>query len=248
MAEICRRLDGLPLAIELAAARVRLLGVQGVRERLGERFRMLTGGARTAMRRHQTLHAAIDWSHALLSSEEQAVLRRLGVFVGGFTLELAQQVAGDELINEWAVLDALGALVDKSLVAADPAEPPRYRLLETTRAYALEKLADAGETIRLIERHARAVCDLFVQTEEARFGESGTLSLHAFMQRLAPELDNARAALAWAMGDPGDIDIAVALVRASAEVFRTLRLAQEALGFIEALQARGRRRDLLDWR
>ncbi len=238
VAEICRRLDGLPLAIELAAARVRLLGVQGVRERLGERFRMLTGGARTAMRRHQTLHAAIDWSHALLSSEEQAVLRRLGVFVGGFTLELAQHVTGDELISEWAVLDALGALVDKSLVVADAAEPPRYRLLETTRAYALEKLADAGETIRLIERHARAVCDLFVQTEEARFGESGTLSLHAFMQRLAPELDNARAALAWAMGDPGDIDIAVALVRASAEVFRTLRLAQEALGFIEALQAR----------
>jgi predicted ATPase/DNA-binding winged helix-turn-helix (wHTH) protein len=235
VAEICRRLDGLPLAIELAAARVRLLGVHGVRDRLGERFRLLTGGARTGLRRHQTLQAAIDWSHRLLSAEEQAVLRRLGVFVGGFTLELAQEVAGDEHIDEWAVLDALGALVDKSLVAADADEPPRYRLLETTRAYELEKLADAGETADLMERHARAVCSLFVQTEEARFGERGTLSMHDFVQRLEPELDNVRAALGWAMGDAGDVATAVALAVASAAVFRLLGLTQEALRFMQRL-------------
>jgi predicted ATPase/DNA-binding winged helix-turn-helix (wHTH) protein len=213
VAEICRRLDGLPLAIELAAARVRVLGVQGVRERLGERFRMLTGGARTAMRRHQTLQAAIDWSHALLSPEEQTVLRRLGVFVGGFTLELAQEVAGDERIGEWAVLDALCALVDKSLVAADAGEPPRYQLLETMREYALEKLADAGETVDLIERHAGAVYRLLfaLQTkEEGTLGGWGTLSKHEFMRRLAPEFDNVRAALDWAIGKPGDVTTAAA--------------------------------------
>ncbi len=184
VAEICRRLDGLPLALELAAARVRLLGVAGVRDRLGERFRVLTGGTRTAMPRQQTLHATLDWSHALLAAAEQAVLRRLGVFVGGFSLELAQQVAADDALDEWAVLDALGALVDKSLVAADGGEPVRYRLLETTRAYALEQLAAQGEAATTRQRHAQALCALFVQTEEARFGEQGTLSLAGFMQRV----------------------------------------------------------------
>ena len=232
VADICRQLDGVPLAIELAAARVRLLGVQGVRERLGERFRLLTGGARNALHRHQTLHAALDWSHALLSPEEQAVLRRLSVFVGGFTLELAQTMAADAQFDEWAVLDALSALVDKSLVAADAAEPPRYRLLESTRAYALEKLAQAGEMACVRERHARAVRDLFVQTEEARFGEQGQLDMNSFLQRLAPELENLRAALDWAAAapdEPGRGEIGVALAAASAEALRTLGLSHEAL-------------------
>ena len=236
VADICRRLDGLPLAIELAAARVRLLGVHGLRDKLGERFRVLTGGARTAMRRHQTLHAAIDWSHALLSPPEQAVLRRLGVFVGGFTLELAQQLAGDPALDEWAVLDALSALVERSLVAADAAAPPRYRLLESTRAYALEKLADAGETAALTARHARAICALFVQTEEARFGELGALSMADLLQRLAPELDNLRSALDWLMGDAEERDTAVALAGAAAIVYRFLGLAQEGLVRMQALQ------------
>ena len=129
VADICRRLDGLPLAIELAAARVRLLGVRGLRDRLDDRLRLLTGGARGAPPRQQTLQATLAWSHALLEPVEQAVLRRLGIFVGGFCLELAQQVAADAAIDAWAVLDALAALVDKSLVAVDPGEPPRYRLL-----------------------------------------------------------------------------------------------------------------------
>lgn len=235
VAEICRRLDGLPLAIELAAARVRLLGIHGVRDRLGERFRMLTGGSRTSMARHQTLQAAIDWSHALLSLDEQAVFRRLGVFVGGFTLDLAQQVARDERIDEWAVLDALGTLVDKSLVTVGTVEPPRYELLETIRAYALQKLADSNETSGAIERHARAVCDLFVQTEEARYGEGGTLNFDDFMQRLVPELGNARAAIEWAVGESGDLATAIALVGASADLFRLLRMSQEALRFVHQL-------------
>jgi predicted ATPase/DNA-binding winged helix-turn-helix (wHTH) protein len=236
VAEICRRLDGLPLALELAAARVRLLGVAGVRDRLGERFRVLTGGARTAMPRQQTLHATLDWSHALLAAAEQAVLRRLGVFVGGFSLELAQQVAADDALDEWAVLDALGALVDKSLVAVDGGEPVRYRLLETTRAYALEQLAAQGEAAVTRQRHAQALCALFVQTEEARFGEQGTLSLAGFMQRLEPELDNLRAALDWALGAGGDIATAVALAGAAAELYRRVGLSQEGLRAMLALR------------
>ena len=144
--EICRRLDGIPLAIELAAARVPLLGVEGLRARLDERFNVLTAGARVVLRRHQTLRATLEWSHGLLTAEEQRVFRRLGVFAGSFTLEAAQHVARDAQIDGWAALDHLGALVDKSLVLAEGDPVPRYRLLETTRAYALERLGEAGET------------------------------------------------------------------------------------------------------
>ena len=238
VADVCRRLDGLPLAIELAAARVRLLGVKALRDRLGERFRLLSGGARNAMRRHQTLHSALGWSHALLSGAEQTVFRRLGMFVGGFTLELAQQVAQDMHLDEWAVLDALSGLVDKSMVVADAAEPPRYRLLETTRAYALERLADAGETNAWIERHARALCELFERTEQARAGEQGTLGQVDFMRRLAPELDNARAALDWASAEAGVLNLAVGLAGAVAGVFINLGLSVEALSRLSGLQAR----------
>lgn len=236
IADICRRLDGLPLAIELAAARVRVLGVAGVRDRLGERFRVLTGGARTAMPRHRTLHAALDWSHALLEPDAQAVLRRLGVFVGGFTLALAQQVCADERLDGWAVLDALAGLVDKSLVAVDAGrEPPRYRLLETTRAYALERLADAGETGALLRRHAQAVAAWFVEADDARFGDGGTLDLEGLVDRLAPELDNWRAALDWAAAEAPAT--AVVLAGAGAMLLRYLGLRQEALARLLPLRA-----------
>ena len=139
--DICRRLDGLPLAIELAAARVATLGLQPVRDKLDARFKLLTGGSRATLRRHQTLRAALEWSHNLLTDAEQAVFRRLGVFAGGFTMEMAQAVAGDAQLDEWAVLDHLSALVDKSLVVADAGDAPRYRLLESARAFALEQLA-----------------------------------------------------------------------------------------------------------
>src|SRR5260221_1507216 len=134
--DICRRLDGLPLAIELASARVAALGLLPVRDKLDARFKLLTGGSRATLRRHQTLRAALEWSHNLLNDAEQAVFRRLGAFAGGFTMEMAQDVAGDAQLDEWAVVDHLSALVDKSLVVADAGDAPRYHLLESARAFA----------------------------------------------------------------------------------------------------------------
>ncbi len=155
VAAICTRLDGIPLAIEMAAARAPSLGVEGVLERLDDRFRLLTGGRRTALPRQRTLAATLDWSHGLLSERDAAVFRRLGGFSGGFTLEAASKVACGEDLDALDVVDAISSLVAKSLVATDPgAERPRYRLLETTRAYALEKLDAAGETHDIQRRHA----------------------------------------------------------------------------------------------
>ena len=156
--DICRRLDGIPLAIELAAARVPLLGVHGLHARLSQIFNVLTGGARMKLRRHQTLRAALEWSYGLLSTDEQSTFRRLGVFAGGFTLELAQQVVSDDRIDQWVVLELLGNLIDKSLVIADDRTEPRYRLLETTRAFALEQLAVSGESDTMLQRHAQVLC------------------------------------------------------------------------------------------
>ena len=197
VAEVCRRLDGIPLAIELAAARVALLGVEGVRDRLDERFELLTAGARAAMRRHQTLRAALEWSHGLLTPDEQRVLRRLGVLAGGFTLEAAQEVAEDDALDGWDVLELLGALVDKSLVVAqgtDGDAVPRYRLLETTRMFALERLAEAGETEATLLRHARCFMALAERcdAEIAAHGQGA-----AALGRLDPERDNLLHALRW---------------------------------------------------
>ena len=196
IAEICRRLDGMPLAIELAAARVRVLGIDGVRARLDERFRVLSGGTRTTLQRHQTLRATLEWSYNLLSPEEQILFRRLGVFVGGFALELAQAVAGDERIDEWAVLDLLGHLIDKSIVIAEGDETPRYRLLETTRAFALEQLAAAGETSMLLRRHAEALLGFLRRVDDQRWTWPGE------QKNCGAEFDNLRAALDWAESTP----------------------------------------------
>ena len=212
--EICRQLDGLPLAIELAAARVPLLGVAGVRERLNERFRMLTGGARAAPRRQQTLHETLHWSHSLLTADERAVFRRAGVFVGGFTLPVAQHALIDAQLGEWAVLDHLGALVDKSLLVADLAEPPRYRLLESARAYALEKLREAGELDATRERHARAMLALFDEAYEQMW----TMTRDARLERCLPDIDNLRVALAWAQVAI-DAEFHIALAGASAWIW-----------------------------
>ncbi len=237
--DICRHLDGIALAIELAAARVTLLGVKGVRDKLSERFRLLSAGSRLALRRHQTLHAALEWSHSLLSVPEQTVFRRLGVFAGGFTLQAAQELAtDDQVLDEWSVLDHLGALVDKSLVVAEAGETPRYQLLETTRAYALEQLARAGETQTIVKRHALVVRGIFERAEAERFGEQGSLSMDAFLQRLRPELDNLRAALGWAMDEDGDAATAIGLAAASAEALSTLGLAPEGLRPLVTLQQR----------
>jgi predicted ATPase/DNA-binding winged helix-turn-helix (wHTH) protein len=226
--DICRQLDGIPLAIELAAARVPLLGVDGIRERLGERFRLLTAGSRLALRRHQTLRAAHEWSHALLAQAEQVIFARLGIFAGGFSLEAAQQLCADADVDEWAVLDHLGALVDKSLVLVDPGEPLRYRLLETTRAFALEQLARRDETEAIARRHAEVVLRLF---EDIYADNLRGLLPQAQIERLGPELDNLRAAIAWASQSRAEQPTAIALVGAAGAGNR----------FLFALQWEGRR-------
>jgi predicted ATPase/DNA-binding winged helix-turn-helix (wHTH) protein len=226
--EICRRLDGLPLAIELAAARVRVLGVSGILERLDDRFKILTGGARTAVPRHQTLAATIDWSHDLLAAEEQRTLRRLGVFVGGFSLGLAQAVVSDDTLSEWAVIDTVSALIDKSFVLCEPGDVQRYRLLESTRAYALERLEAAGERPAIERRRALALRDFLLLTDEQRFADADTLTFDAMMARLTPEYHNVRAAFDWAAGRDGDVSIAIDLVADSVELFRGLGQAGEA--------------------
>ena len=214
--EICRRLDGIPLAIELGAARVPLLGVDGVRQRLDERFRLLTGGARVALRRHQTLRAALEWSHGLLTAPEQAVFAALGVFSGSFSLDSVQALVAGPEMDAWAVLEHLGALVDKSLVAVEGSvtDVPRYRLLETTRAFALERLAASGATPHTLRRHAEVTLEFFEQAH--RDLRSGVPSAH-LVPRLTPELDNLRGALRWAAGADGDHRIAAALFGASVE-------------------------------
>jgi len=210
--EICRRLDGIPLALELAAARVPLLGIDGVRDRLDERFRLLTAGSRLALRKHQTLRAALEWSYGLLSEAEQLVFDRLGVFAGGFVLESAQKLAADDVIDEWAVLDHLGALVDKSLVIVDDGNAVRYRMLETIRALALERLATRHDAATVMRKHAETTLELFERTYRKLLRTSPPGKLVA---QLAPELDNLRAALRWASEPGGDPRIAVALIGAA---------------------------------
>lgn len=233
--EICRRLDGIPLAIELAAARVPLLGVEGLRTRLDERFNVLTAGARVVLRRHQTLRATLEWSHGLLTPDEQTVFRRLGVFAGSFTLEAAQHVVGDERIDAWAALDHLGALVDKSLVLAEGDPVPRYRLLETSRAYALERLAEAGETQPMLRRHAEALLALLAayENDDRRWRVTPADNV-AF----AAELDNLRAALGWAATSAAGTDLVVPLAGVSYRVWLATVQQAEGLERHLALQSR----------
>jgi predicted ATPase len=157
--QICQRLDGISLAIELAAARIKLLSVEEIADRLNDRFNLLKQGSRTALPRHQTLQGAIDWSHNLLNEPERVLLRRLGIFVGGFTLEAAETIAaGGDVSPQAQVPDLLEQLIDKSLVTVkggseDFESETRYGMLETIREYARERLDEAGETDQLRQRH-----------------------------------------------------------------------------------------------
>jgi predicted ATPase/class 3 adenylate cyclase/DNA-binding CsgD family transcriptional regulator len=199
--EICARLDGLPLAIELAAARVRALSLTEILDGLHDRFRLLTGGARTAVRRHQTLRASVDWSHALLTPSERVLFRRLSVFVGGFDLDAARAVAAGADIEHFHVLDQLGLLVDKSLVVADSSGgASRYRLLDTVRQYGADKLEEAGEAdaVRASHRdHYTAMAAVLDTAGRADYG--GRLA------QVEVEIDNLRAAFSCSRehGDPG---------------------------------------------
>ena len=201
VADICRRLDGIPLAIELAAARVKSLSIPTLAQRLDERFRILTGGGRDALPRQKTLSALIDWSYDLLAPQEQLLFARLGVFAGGFGLDAATNVCRGAGLDEIDILDLLGSLTDKSLVLADTSgEHERYRLLESTAAYALEKLAAAGERESLARRHAEYFRDQALAADK----RCGTGSTFAWVADVEQELDDARAALAWGLTQGND--------------------------------------------
>ena len=205
VAEICRRLDGLPLAIELAAARVRLLPPQALASRLGQRFSVLTGGVRDLPERQRTLENTLGWSFDLLSAGEQALFARLGVFAGSFSLPAAEAVgASDEsqASGPGPVMETLGSLVDNSLVRAEAqGDEPRFSMLETVRDYALERLADRGDWIRAHDRHAA----YFQALAEPAGAELAGPAQLAWLRRLEAEHDNAWAAMSWLV-DQGHID------------------------------------------
>ena len=192
VARLCHRLDGIPLALELAAARVRAMPVQQIEARLDDRFRLLTGGARTALPRHQTLRGLIDWSYDLLNAQERALLARFSVFAGGATLEAAESVCVGEGLEAWDVLDRMVSLVDKSLVIYDEQEgQSRYRLLETVRQYAAERLEEQGERQTYRQRHRDHFLTL---AEEAKVKFEGP-EQGRWLNRLETEHDNLRQAL-----------------------------------------------------
>ena len=199
--EICRHLDGIPLAIELAAARSRLLTVEEIAAGLADRFHLLTGGARWALPRQRTLEASVDWSHDLLGDAERAVFRRLAVFAGSLTLDAAEAVCAGNGVTPRQVLDRLSGLVDRSMVQVvdDTGPQTRYRLLETIRAYALHKLVDGGEYDAARERHV----DFYVSfAERATAGLEGP-DLLAWLARVDAEIDNVRTALGWSIDSAG---------------------------------------------
>jgi non-specific serine/threonine protein kinase len=196
VAQVCRRLDGIPLAIELAAARARVLNPDDILRRLDNRFTLLTGGRRDALRRHQTLRATIEWSHDLLSERERALFRRLSVFAGGWTLGDAEHVCADERLPAEDVLDLITELVTKSLMAAEPSftGATRYGMLETLRAYATEQLQASGERKIMGRRHL----DHFLELVEDAHEQRETTGLNAELETILPHQDNIRAGLEFA--------------------------------------------------
>lgn len=198
IAQICHRLDGIPLALELAATRVKMLSVDQILKRLNDRFRLLTGGARTALPRQQTLRATIDWSYNLLSEHERTLLRRLAVFIGSWTLEAAEEVCNGDGIEADQILDLMSQLVNKSLVAVDEhskSGETRYRILETVRQYAREKLFDTEEASPLRDKHLAYFMKWTEQAEHELYRSNQVL----WYQKLDDELDNIRTALEWAL-------------------------------------------------
>lgn len=224
VADICRQLDGLPLAIELAAGRVAAFGIRGVAERLHDRFRLLTGGRRTALPRHQTILATLEWSHALLSEPERILLRRCAIFVGATTLASIVAVTADERLAANDIADTLAQLVAKSLASADVDGPvARYRLLATTRAYALDQLAGSGELPAVARRHASHMRDLL----RLAMTEWDTASTAEWVSSYAPHIDNVRAALDWAFLAGSDAELGVDLTAAAIPLWFQLSLTDE---------------------
>ncbi|MFY9922827.1 MAG: AAA family ATPase, partial [Mycobacterium sp.] len=232
VSEICQRLDGMPLAIELAAARIRALSLGEIVDSLHDRFRLLTGGARTAVRRQQTLRASVDWSHALLSEQERVLFRRLSVFLGGFDLDAAQAITGGHDVERFQVLDQLTLLVDKSLVLAESSSGrTRYRLLETVRQYALEKLGEYGEAIKVRMRHR----DHFTSTG-AELDKPWSAAHEHLIEKAENEIANMRAAFGWSI-ETGDIKRALELASSLQLLWLTRAHVEEGLAWLDAALA-----------
>ncbi|MGY4622471.1 ATP-binding protein [Bradyrhizobium sp. USDA 4486] len=224
VADICRRLDGIALAIELAAGRVNAYGIAGTASLLDNRFSLLWRGRRTAIPRHQTLSAALAWSYDLLPATESAALRALSVFVGPFTLEAAVAVAASQGISEPEAVEAISNLLSKSLIATSPAERRlRYRLLDTTRTFVGDKLVERGEATRVARAHAE-YCRGFLR--DIALKSTGMQTAGGFLP-YADHLPNVRAALTWSFSDGGDRMIAVDLAASAAQFFLELTLLTE---------------------
>jgi predicted ATPase len=235
VAEICRRLDGIALALELAASRVGVHGVRGTASLLDKQFRLLWRGRRTALPRHQTLSATLDWSFNLLSQTEQLVLRRLAVFVGGFSLEAALDVAAESL-DPAELTETLATLVDKSLVTSDRTTAMRYRLLDTTRAYAWQKLTESAEDLKILRRHCEHMIHALEQFGAKIWAPPSPESIDFFVLNLG----NLRAALEWSFSDQGDSGLGAKLAGASACLFFQVGRLPECAAWTErALGALG---------
>jgi non-specific serine/threonine protein kinase len=238
VAQVCQRLDGIPLAIELAAARLNMLSAAQIAARLDHRFRLLIGGRRTAVRRQQTLEATVDWSYDLLSGPERALVRRLSVFAGGWPLEAAEAVAGDADSGGQDVLDLLGHLVTKSMVLveepSDEAEVVRYRFLQTIRQYAEQKLIDAGEADHGRTRHRDWYLNLAEQAVDGMVGANQK----AWWQCLEREHDNLRAALAWSAADPDGTPQLLRLAGSLGAFWQARGYAREGIAWLELALAR----------
>jgi len=246
-ARICRRLDGIALAIELAASRVGSLAIRGTAELLDNRFSLLWHGRRTALPRHETLNAMLDWSYSLLSEREKVVLCGLSVFVGNFTLQAAGSVAAETETNEAEIIDAVASLVAKSLISTTVINGSAYyRLLDATRAYAIAKLAERGEADRIARRHAIYYSKFLEHDEtiQSLFGEHG-------LSGYAPHIGNVRAALGWALSERGEPPTGIELATWAAPLFFGLSLFEECRGWCErALAAlddasRGTRQEMI---
>jgi predicted ATPase len=227
---ICRHLDGIPLAIDLAATRVAALGLQQVAAGLDDRLGMLTGGRRTALPRHRTLRATLDWSYELLPESERLVMRRLAVFAGDFTAEAVSSVAAGGEIAASEVICSLANLVTKSLVTLEPGSViAHYRLHETTRVYALEKLAGSGEFDQVARHHANYYRDLFDNAEI----ELDTLPTAEWLVRYGHQIGQVRAALDWAFSPTGAAEVGAALTVAAVPIWVHLSLTEECRGRVE---------------
>jgi predicted ATPase/DNA-binding winged helix-turn-helix (wHTH) protein len=235
VSDICRKLDGIPLAIELAAARVETFGIQGLAARLDDRLQLLTKGRRTALPRHRTLTATLDWSYELLTEPERVVLRRLAIFIGRFTLDAANAIAATPDLVAAEIPEIVANLVGKSLITANlDGTTAHYRLLETIRAYGLAKLSESGERKDVAMRHAEYYRRLFERAE----AEAEMRPLAEWLDDYRLHIDNLRAALQWSFSLEGDLSVGLTLIVASIPLWINLSMMAECRHHIERALAR----------